>query len=363
MRMQAPPVVSTRRAIHVALVGVIIAAALAASVLGSVDWDASSLLRVGEENTAILEYVEGQLGAVLTVPELGHDGKYFFIQANDPLLLDPASHAEVIDRPVYRSQRMLYPFFASLGGLLEGWAIVWGLLVVNLAAIGLGTWAAARLAISLGATPWLGLAFALNPGMLFELIIDGGGVIAWALAVLGVWLITEGRYRGAVVAIIGATLAREAMILVALGVAARLWRKDRVRAIWMVAAPAAAALVWGLWVRFRLAVPLLTSESEEIGLPFVGLARAFSRWADDPGRNLIFGLAVIAFLLVIALQAMRRPSYIAYSTLGFIILAPLLTRQVWLNYFDITRAVAPVFTSFALVLFAADKGTGQTARR
>jgi hypothetical protein len=33
-------------------------------------------------------------------------------------------------------------------------------------------------------------------------------------------------------------------------------------------------------------------------------------------------------------------------------MAPLLTRQVWLNYFDITRAIAPVFTIFVLVLFA-----------
>jgi hypothetical protein len=42
----------------------------------------------------------------------------------------------------------------------------------------------------------------------------------------------------------------------------------------------------------------------------------------------------------------------SYSILGFVVMAPLLTRQVWLNYFDITRAIAPVFTIFVLVLFA-----------
>jgi hypothetical protein len=50
---------------------------------------------------------------------------------------------------------------------------------------------------------------------------------------------------------------------------------------------------------------------------------------------------------------------VSYSTLGFVMLAPLLTRQVWLNYFDITRAVAPVFTTFVLVLFA--KGSEEVA--
>lgn len=66
----------------------------------------------------------------------------------------------------------------------------------------------------------------------------------------------------------------------------------------------------------------------------------------------MFGAVVIALLLVVVMQAKRSPSLVSFSTLGFVVLAPLLTRQVWLNYFDIGRAVAPVFTTFVLVLFA-----------
>ena len=338
----------------VALIGALVAVAIILSLLSSIEWDASALLRVGEDNPQLISYVEERLDHVRPVAELGHDGKYYFIQAHDPLLLDPVENADLIDRPVYRTQRMLYPLLSSAGGLLSGWAVVWGLIVVNLFAIALGTWATSRLSVSFGASPWLGLAFALNPGIIFELIIDGAGALGWALAVLGIWLIIEGKYRGAVLAITGAVLAREAMILVPLGMAMWLWRTDRGRAIGMVSWPAAVAVMWAVWVRIQLGVPLLTSQSEEIGLPFVGLGGAISRWIQEPGRNLLFGAVVILLLLVVVMQAVRRPSLVSFSILGFVLMAPVLTRQVWLNYFDITRAIAPVFTTFVLVLFATE---------
>jgi hypothetical protein len=247
---------------------------------------------------------------------------------------------------------MLYPLLASAAGLLEGWAVAWGLIVVNLLAVALGTWATSRLATTIGTSAWLGLAFVLNPGVIFELVIDGAGALGWAMAVLGIWLVVEHRYSAAAAALAGAVLAREAMVLVAIGLALWLWRSERIRAPGIVIWPTATAFLWGVWVRFRLEVPLFTSESEEIGLPFVGLEGAFTRWIEEPGRNLLLGVVVIALLLVATMQAVRRPSAVSYSTLGFAVLALFLTRQVWLNYFDITRAVAPVFTTFVLALFS-----------
>jgi hypothetical protein len=338
----------------VAGAGTVVGVLVILSLLSSIDWDASALLRVGEGNDRIIPYVEERLDHVRVVAQLGHDGKYYFIHAHDPFLLNPDAHATIIDRPVYRTQRVLYPFLASLGGLLDGWAVAWGLIVVNILAVALGTWGTSKLAVALGANPWWGLAFALNPGVIFELIIDGAGALGWALAVIGVWLVVEHKYAGAVLALAGAVLAREAMILVAVGLSIRLWRTDRGRAIGLVAGPALVALLWAVWVRVRLGVPLLASESEELGVPFVGLFEAASDWFADPGRNLLLGLFVVALLLIVVMQAIRHPSLVSYSTLGFVVLAPLLTRQVWLNYFDITRAVAPVFTTFVLLVFARD---------
>ena len=343
---------SQRTFLLVAILGVTLSSVSIISLLSSIEWDASALLRVGADDSRITSFVEEQLDHVRPLAPLGHDGKFYFIQGHDPLLLQPDQAADLLDRPLYRSQRMLYPFLASLGGVLDGWGVVWGLIVVNLLAIAVGTWATSRLAVAVGASPWLGIAFAVNPGVVFELIIDGAGALGWALAVLGVWLIVDGKFAGAVVALVAAVLAREAMILVALGLAFRLWRTDHLRAMGVVAWPAAAALLWGVWVRWQLGVPLMTFQSEEIGPPFVGLGGAISGWVEHPGRNPIFGAIVIVFLLVAVMQAVRRPSFASYSVLGFVLLAPFLTRQVWLNYFDIGRAVAPVFTVFVLMVFA-----------
>ena len=57
-------------------------------------------------------------GPVVLIDGTGHDGQYFFLQANDPWLLNPTEGLEFLDFPTYRAQRMLYPVVAGLGGLL-----------------------------------------------------------------------------------------------------------------------------------------------------------------------------------------------------------------------------------------------------
>jgi hypothetical protein len=42
---------------------------------------------------------------------------------------------------------------------------------------------------------------------------------------------------------------------------------------------------------------------------------------------------------------------VGWAFLGFVALALVFTEQVWRSYFDITRAIAPVITSFVLLAF------------
>ena len=88
--------------------------------------------------------------------DLGHDGRFFFVQGNDPWVLEPEVNAVVLDRPLYRSQRMFYPLLAGGFGLFSPEGVVWGLLVVNVIAMGLGTWAVAVLAVEMGLSSWSG---------------------------------------------------------------------------------------------------------------------------------------------------------------------------------------------------------------
>ena len=93
-------------------------------------------------------------------------------------------NAVVLDRPLYRSQRMFYPLQAGGLGLFSAEGVVWGLLVVNVIAMGLGTWAVAVLAVEMGLSSWWGLAFLLNIGLVSELNIGGAGIVAAAAALV-----------------------------------------------------------------------------------------------------------------------------------------------------------------------------------
>ncbi len=46
---------------------------------------------------------------------------------------------------------------------------------------------------------------------------------------------------------------------------------------------------------------------------------------------------------------------VGWAFLGFVALGVVFTEQVWRSYFDITRAVAPIITSFVLLVFVAGR--------
>jgi hypothetical protein len=58
----------------------------------------------------------------------------------------------------------------------------------------------------------------------------------------------------------------------------------------------------------------------------------------------------MAMLLVYAWRGFISRELVGWAFLGFVGLGILFTEQVWENYFDITRAIAPVITAFALLI-------------
>ena len=55
---------------------------------------------------------------------------------------------------------------------------------------------------------------------------------------------------------------------------------------------------------------------------------------------------------LLIVRAVQRPNPLAWGALGFVLLAVLMTRQVWWNFFDISRAVAPIMTAYVLTAFS-----------
>jgi len=344
--------------LRIALIAVAAAVVIVTIQMVSLDTDASLYLSFGEESEETLEYGEDRLGEVYVKPNLGHDGRLFFIAAHDPFLLEPDTYRELFERPVYRAQRGLFPVMAAPALAAGEWSLVWWMLVINLVAIGAGTWATARIAEHMGLTPWLGLAFAANPGVWAELNAGGSGAVAWALATGGILAFLESRLAWSAALLTLAALSREAMLLVAIGLTGHLWRQDRPAALRLMAAPALAVLAWGLYVRLRLGQDVWTTQSRELAAPFYGLVEAAGEWIDrsDPVRALVALLYLVLAVRVLVL-ARRTGNVIGWATAGFALLVPFLSAVVWFDIWDISRALLPLVT--ALVLLAAlDPGPG-----
>jgi len=349
---------SLKRVVLVGVVGLLIGAAYALRVLIPDGLDPSALAAFGEESELQNRYATELLGEIHLRSDLGHDGKFYFIQANDPLYLDVAQHATYIDRPVYRAQRMFYPLLAGGFGLLTPTAVVWSMIIVNVAALGMGTAATAKLALGRGASPWLGLAFTLNLGMLAELGIGGAGIVAFALAMLGVVAAERSRWVWATVWFTASVLAREVMLLFVAGALFAQWRRTgRIR--WKTfLVPAAAAGLWRLYIVTRIGhLPELVNQ-EVVSTPFSGLLQATTRWMSDP-LNLVI-IVVIAILIVLTtIRTVRTHDMLAWGSVALMGLTPFLSANVWGNWYDIARAVAPAFTAYVFLLFAPQLGLGK----
>jgi hypothetical protein len=250
---------------------------------------------------------------------------------------------------------MFYPLVASGFGLFSADGVVWGLLLVNVIALGLGTWAVAVLAREMGLSAWWGLAFLLNIGLVSELNIDGAGIVAAAAGFGAVALFLKDRFWWGVGLLVVAALSREVMLLVAAGSAWWWWRVrgDRTRALWTVLVPGAAVALWALYLRLQMGWNGGAGEIQEIGLPFVGFFQALTNyWIHDPIENVVVGVGLLVLFFVFAVRVMASDELVGWAFVLFALLGIVFTQQVWRNYFDIARAIAPVITAFVLLVFA-----------
>ena len=353
----APPARTTSER-PVLIVAMVIGLLIVAASLIRHDGDIAGLIKFGAGDTVAerTAHVEDVLGRdVATVDLLGHDGSMFFLQALDPFFIDD-EHAVHLDRPVYRAQRMLFPTIAGGLGLLPAEAVLWSMALVNVAAIALGTLGTARLAQRLGGSPWLGLTFALNPGIVFEFDISGAGILAFACAIWGTLAVMDRRLRSAVLWFCAAVLAREVMLLYLAGVCChQLWSNRRIP--WLLGGvPALTAAAWAGYIRLRLESHDGVQEVQEFGMPFGGMVDASENWFADPIRLAVIA-AVIVVMPLLVVRAFQRPNPMAWGALGFVLLAILMTRQVWWNFFDISRAIAPVMTAYLVTAFSEPPGT------
>jgi hypothetical protein len=350
------------RPLLVAFIGLALSALLVGASLARVDWNPTLFVGFGEAARPTAQYAEERLDYDLLLrARQGHDGKFFFVQANDPWLLDPDGNAAILDYPIYRSQRMLYPLLAGGLGLLGPNSVVWGLLVVNVFAMALGTWATARIAVHLGGSALWGLGFVGNLGLIYALISDTADVVAAGLAFGAVVFLYRDRVRQASGLLAAAVLAREVMIVCAIGIAVWLYlRRRRRAALSTLITPSLALVAWQLYMRSRLTPE--ESAPEALSPPFVGLFRAFPGWTDDL-LVLTTGVVMLALMVIYLVHWARSRTLLGWAFAGFVPLAIVLSHQVWGAIFDYSRAVAPWLTAALVLIFVESKSATTPSAR
>lgn len=310
----------------------------------------STLLAAGRDDVRVASYVARELGPSFVPQEgWGHDGKFVFIQAHDPFLLNPDDHAAWLDAPVYRSQRVLVAALVGIGALLGPWGVVWAMPAGMVLAVAVGAWATAGLARMHGRSSWWGLVFLLNPGLFYSYRRGTVDVLAVALLMLGVYLAAGRRFRSAAMALAAAALAKEVMILGALGMAVYQRREGR-GILPVVVVPLLAVAAWGSYVRLRLGVPFVAVGADALTAPFRGLRDVV---ADGRLPNVAVALVVAGLVVVTLVQARWRPSLPAAGAAGFAVLLPVLPQSVWGGYVDAWRAAAPIMALQAVAVVAA----------
>ena len=120
----------------------------------------------------------------------GYDGQFVY-----QIALNPTAAAPYLDVPAYRYQRILYPLLGRLLALGQPSLIPWSLVLLNIAAIGLGTWATERLLLHFRVGRWHALIYGLYGGQLVSLRTDLNEPLSQALVQVAMltWLWGEDK--------------------------------------------------------------------------------------------------------------------------------------------------------------------------
>jgi hypothetical protein len=282
-----------------------------------------------------------------------HDGEWFWNLARDPFLRDTDALEERLDRPVYRSQRLFYPLLASPFRAISETALLWGLVLVNLAAIGIGSWFAVLHTGLLRIPPRAVIGYLVNPAIFLAVFLDVSDAVA-VTAVLGALLAARrGRTGWVAVASIVAVLSKESMLagLVGLAVLAPgIRRADRLAA---VVPGAVAGGLWGLYVRARFS-GAETQVQEFLLVPYKGVVDAWQeRWTHvDAYANLAVAIVLAGVAAAVVVLFLRRRTPELAVALPFALMVPFFTPQVLDVPINSYRGTGPMITMLVWAAYA-----------
>ena len=343
----------------VLLVGAVLCA-LAGSRLLFYDGNPTGFIQFGQRT---IQYSDPPRGALVQSP-VGYDGQFYWLQANDPLLL----HKTTVTRlrhtaPGYHLQRPAYPALSYLLAAGQRDAIPWTMLAANVLVVLAITACFARYALDRGWSPWWGLTLGLLPGFMLASLRDLSDPLAVASMLAGLLAWQRGRRWSAAILLAVAALAREPMTLAVVAIVieglANLvrWRRQPhalrrvVSATWpVVVVPTAAFLGWQLYIQTRYG-----SGGAATNQPVLPPFRDFVAEARSATQNgITFGalwdLAYLALMLAGIGAAVRLLRHgLSAASVAAVLFSVVLTVIVFGDQWGDSRYGLPLFALLLLV--------------
>jgi hypothetical protein len=295
-----------------------------------------------------------------------YDGSYYYAVARDPFLLGKAH--TLIDQPAYRYGHPLHGWLAGLLSLGQARLVPLALLLLSLIGLAVGGWAASRLAVHFGRTPWAGLVVAVSPGVLFAATADTTETVGVALLALTFLAWLHRRYGWTVLLIVALCLDKEQYVTVPLGlgiwelIEARRRRTTIESPTVKVAAILTGPIVLAGWYGFvhaRLHAWPWTYESGNFGKPFAGWRETFrlahslsgSTFAGSEigGMTPVVLVATAGLLIIAAVVALRLRSIFDATLLGMVAITSMQGWRTLLYPREVFRTPAVVLL-FALAV-------------
>jgi hypothetical protein len=333
----------------------IVAAVLAFALSVNIDRYHGSLLGLVQFGKQYAAVTHPPAGAPVDSPA-GFDGQYFYLQAQDPLLLhDSTINALRAVNSGYRLQRAGYPAMAWVLAAGRRSAIPFGLLAVNVLVLLAIAGGFAVYAYRRGWSTLLAVPLALMPGLLLPTLRDLSDPLATATLLAGVLLWYHGRRWPAAAALTVAVLTREVMLVAVAALAAeaaiRAWRARGAAGGWrpivsnawpVVAVPTACFCAWQAYITIRYGGAV---GSAGLHPPFVNLVDELRASLHNPDK-LLAGFDVVYVALILAgcaaaFASARRRLTITSAAVGAVAFSVLLPTMgdVWSD----TRDTAPLF--------------------
>ena len=299
----------------------------------------AGLLQVGE-TSALRPIIEEQLGEIPVARGPGHDGQIYYAIGLD---LDGDEVAPLLDHGAFRYRRILYPLLASGFGLLQGEALLIGMIVLAAGSVAVASGAVAATAVRLGRSEWLALAVILNPGVWLSVRLLTADVLALALMAVGL-LAASSSSRTAAASFTLSILAKDVYLVTPAGLSAA---RDRRRWLLFVV-PAVVLIFWMSWLTLTLGDGF--TGRGNLALPFLGIVEASQNWGNLDLEELFYlGFALTSVAVGIVFAVLRQ-SWLRLPILGWSILGIVSSNWVWDFGNNSARAFAPVALLVALAL-------------